>query len=108
MDMDSAAQKIITVGKLKMTLPAMITVIGGMVVGLITALAIGWLTGIMMIFVFFVAAYNINCATVGHCTTWAWTLTIIYLINVAIFVFSAGMGVLMNPKLNKLSKLSRK
>jgi len=99
--MDSAAQKIITVGKLKLTLPAMITVVGGMVVGLITALKFSWLAGIIMILVFFVAAYNINCATVGHCTTWAWVLTIIYLINVLIFLFSAAMGKLIKPKVGR-------
>jgi len=29
----------------------------------------------------FLAAYNSNCAVVGHCNTWAWTLVIVYGIN---------------------------
>ena len=29
----------------------------------------------------FLAAYNSNCAVVGHCDIWAWTLVVVYGVN---------------------------
>ena len=32
----------------------------------------------------FVQAYTINCTVVGHCDTWAWALTIVYILSAVI------------------------
>lgn len=78
MDIDSAAHRVVTVGKLQLTLPAAIVAASGFVVAIAMAWLVHPILGIAILPGFFLAAYNVNCVTVGHCTTWAWILTSIY------------------------------
>ena len=105
--MEAAAHQVVTIGKLQMTLPAAIVAVAGFVI----AVAVAWLVhpimGIAVLPGFFIAAYNVNCVTVGHCTTWAWILTSIYAFYTAILVIvmlSKIPGVLDPSKLSNKNK----
>ena len=39
------------------------------------------LPGLIVMAGAFLAAYNSNCAVLGHCDIWAWTLVIVYGVN---------------------------
>lgn len=75
----------VTVGSLTMTLPAAIIA----AIGVVSAVAMVLyhpgllLPSMVMLGVFFIAAYNINCTVVGHCETFAWILTLCFLVLLA-------------------------
>ena len=75
----------VTVGSLTMTLPAAIIA----AIGIVSAIAMVLyhpgllLPSMVMLGVFFIAAYNINCTVVGHCETFAWILTLCFLVLLA-------------------------
>jgi len=68
-----------------MTLPAAIIA----AIGVVSAVAMVLyhpgllLPSMVMLGVFFIAAYNINCTVVGHCETFAWILTLCFLVLLA-------------------------
>jgi hypothetical protein len=109
--MDANAHKIITVGQLKMTLPAFITAVCGFVAAVVISWKVNIMVGLVVLPSFFIASYNVNCATVGHCTTWAWILTTLYVIYVlfavgAVFVSHSINNTVFN-KLPMVKKYSR-
>jgi len=72
----------VTIGSLNITIPALITAISGLILGIILAFKINMYMGLILLPVILIAAYNVNCAIVGHCTTWAWILTGVYMLYV--------------------------
>lgn len=87
--MEKSAHKIITIGKLKLTLPSFITAVCGIFVGLVTSIKLNPFMGLVTVLPFLIAAYTVNCTIVGHCTTWAWVLTTLYVV----YVLSVFLGV---------------
>lgn len=74
----------VQVGSLKITRNALFTLSSGIVLSAIIMFAVpkvGVWIGLVTLLMFVLAAYNINCAVVGKCTTWALILTILYLIS---------------------------
>jgi len=68
-----------------MTLPAAIIAAVGVVSAITMVLYHPGLLmpSLVMLGVFFIAAYNVNCTVVGHCETFAWILTVCFLILLA-------------------------
>jgi hypothetical protein len=82
--------RIVTIGSLKLTLAAFITLLSGVVLALGIALLGGAFTfvSLYVLLLFVVIAYNVNCAQVGHCKVWAWFLTIVYVVYASIFTLA--------------------
>lgn len=55
------------------------------IIGALAAIFIAFkgfaLPGLIVMAGAFLAAYNSNCAVVGHCDMWAWTLVVVYGVN---------------------------
>ena len=87
--------KIIEIGSLRIALPSLITVIVGIVIGLVLIIALPnmWHLGIMTMASFFVSSYTINCSVVGRCFAWAWflmaVLTVAAVASSATLIFAA-------------------
>ena len=75
-----ATPKVILVGKFALTLPAFITAILGLVLGVAISFTMNLWAGLFIVAAFFLAAYNVNCAVVGKCVAWAWVLTGVYML----------------------------
>jgi uncharacterized membrane protein len=71
----------IQVGALKMTHQAFIIAVIGALTGIFAGLKGMAVPGLIVMAGAFLAAYNVNCTVVGHCDIWAWTLVVIYAIN---------------------------
>ena len=84
--------QVINIGKLQVTIPAFITAVCGLILGLVCAFKIHYIFALTIPLTFFIAAYNVNCTVVGHCNLWATILTVLYLINTAIFTYVAFFG----------------
>lgn len=76
----------VTVGDMKMTRAALITITSGLILSLCIAIFVphGIFISLFTFLGFIIAAYNVNCVYVGKCTTWALTLTVIYVVYVII------------------------
>lgn len=74
--------KTITVGSLRLALPAFITLVCGVImsIGLMITNPTMWVTSLLIMAVFIIAAYNVNCAIVGKCNAWAWVLVSVYIV----------------------------
>lgn len=70
--------KTVTVGRLQMTVPALVVAVLGALIGLGSIVHGQALTGFVFMFLFFLQSYTINCTVVGNCTTWAWVLAVAY------------------------------
>ncbi len=86
LEMDSSAYQIIQLGTLKMTLPSFITAVCGLVIGAVIGIKMHMITGLFVVAAAFLQAYTINCIVLGHCTTWAWILSSIYVLYAAIMI----------------------
>jgi hypothetical protein len=42
----------------------------------------GWAVGLLILPLFLLGAYSVNCMVVGDCVVWAWILTALYVVNV--------------------------
>jgi hypothetical protein len=62
----------------KVTQQAMIISIIGALAAIFISFKGFVLPGLIIMAGAFLAAYNSNCAVVGHCDIWAWTLVIVY------------------------------
>ena len=100
--MEASAHKVISIGKLNLTLPSFITAVCGIVVGIAASIKLNPFIGLIAVIPFLIAAYTVNCIVVGHCTTWAWVLTVLYVVNV-VSVF-LGVSFLDSTK-SRVSKL---
>ena len=76
--------KTITVGKLTMALPAFVIAVLGALTGVYSLMKGNSVVGLGLMLFLFVQAYTINCTVVGHCDTWAWALTIVYILSAVI------------------------
>jgi type III secretory pathway component EscU len=86
--------KMVSIGQLHITIASLITFCCGIIVALMLLFVgpYGIFMSVYVLLLFLVLAYNVNCAQVGHCNTWAWVLTAIYIfytvIAVILFVFN--------------------
>ena len=84
--------KMVSVGHLNMTLASFIVVVGGFLLAtVIIALSpssVGIFSALFILLGSVLSAYNINCAQLGHCQTWAWVLTTLYILGVILSMFS--------------------
>lgn len=78
--------KFITVFGHTVTLPSAITAALGFVLGLALSFMgkAMHVPALLLALTFFVAAYNMNCAVVGKCEAWAWTLFALYALVAAV------------------------
>jgi hypothetical protein len=44
----------------------------------------GWTLGLLILPLFLLGAYSVNCMVVGSCAVWAWILAALYVINVVL------------------------
>jgi len=71
---------------LKVTRAAFYTLVAGVVFALVVAFTTpvwGPIVAIVTLLIWMLAAYNVNCVQVGHCYTWGWVLTTVYLVTVS-------------------------
>lgn len=85
--MNLSADRIITVGSLQVTLPAFITAMTGIVLGLVSLFKGSKEVGLVFMLLLLLQSYSINCAVVGHCNSWAWFLAITAVLNTAGVVY---------------------
>ena len=79
---DLVPARFVKIGSLKLSMQAVVVAACGIVFGLVVGLTYNVVVGLIAILPFFMGAYTVNCTVVGHCTVWAWILTIVYVINV--------------------------
>lgn len=104
--MDSSAKRIVSIGKLQMTLPSVMVAITGFATALVIAWKVHPIMGLAILPGFFLAAYNVKCVTVGQCTTWAWILTSMYIFYAGIvFVMALTKSFVMSAAFDKTMKL---
>jgi len=103
--LDKIAHKVITIGKLKLTLPSLITLVCGVAIAAVFAIKVSPLMGLGVMLPFLLAAYNVNCTVVGHCSAWAMVLALCYMVyalSVVVLVAfvkpSSGMKSMNNVK----------
>jgi hypothetical protein len=77
---DKYAHKVIMIGKLKLTLPSLITLVCGAVIATVFAIKISPIMGLGVMLPFLLATYNVNCTVVGHCSAWAMVLALFYVV----------------------------
>lgn len=68
-------------GSLKITQQAFIISLIGLIAGVFIAFKGMAVAGLVIMAGAFIAAYNANCAVVGKCRMWAWTLVVVYGVN---------------------------
>ena len=75
--------KTVTVFGVTMSLTAFIVALTGIILALAIVMAVPsiWPAGLMIMLVFFLGAYIVNCTVYGHCKVLAWVLTVLYVIN---------------------------
>jgi len=70
----------------KVTRAAFLTLIAFIVVSIAIAFVVpvwGPITGLILLIIGMILAYNVNCVQVGHCYAWGWILAVFYLIYAA-------------------------
>lgn len=81
----------ISVGALRVTLPAFIVLIAGLVLATVIAFTlpkVGIAFSLFLLLSAVITAYNINCVQVGHCVAWGWFLAIV---NVVYFILMIAL-----------------
>jgi hypothetical protein len=76
---------------IKLTRAAFYTLFAGLILSIVIAFTLpvyGPLIGIVVLFVWMLVAYNLNCVQVGHCNNWAWILTVFYLVYIGFAIFA--------------------
>jgi len=104
---------VIKIGSMKMTRAAAATLVSGLILSCIAAYTstTGALVGIPMFLAFCIAAYNVNCASVGHCDIWAMFLACIYVLYAVvnlILLFAVGPEAMKKIKTAAAAARSRK
>lgn len=86
--------KTVTVFGVTMSLTAFIVALTGIILALAVVMAVPsiWPAGLLIMLVFFLGAYIVNCTVYGHCKVLAWVLTVLYLIN-AVSMFALATTV---------------
>lgn len=94
-------------GELSISLASFLTLLSGFIVAVLIMFASKktFVLGLTTFLVFCVVAYNVNCVQLGHCNTYAWILTILYMGYAAIFalLFFRNKSA-FNKKLNSMKK----
>jgi hypothetical protein len=96
--------RIITIGKVKISLPSLVMVVAGIIVSLIVSLSVNVWFGLGLLPVFLLSAYNVNCSIVGHCVLWAWVLVSIFLLQLLSYI----MIIMMSSKKDLKRLFSKK
>jgi hypothetical protein len=86
--------KTVTVFGVTMSLTAFIVALTGIILALAVVMAVPsiWPAGLVIMLVFFLGAYIVNCTVYGHCKVLAWVLTVLYMIN-AVSMFALATTV---------------
>ena len=92
--MTFSADRIISVGSLKMVLPAFVVALSAVLVAIFLAFKGQSVVALGLMFGMFVNAYTINCTVIGQCNTWAWVLAVVYSLT-ALMVMKAPMMKMM-------------
>jgi len=71
----------ISFGPLKVTQQAFFIALIGLAISIFMAAKGLAMPALIVLAGAFLAAYNANCTVIGHCDMWAWTLFIIYALN---------------------------
>ena len=97
--MPVAAPKMITVGKIQLTMPAFLVFAFGTIlfgISVISAISSGKFMLVMPAILvyggFLLGSYQVNCLTVGSCNLLAWFYGIFYAISTGITIFAVMMG----------------
>jgi len=97
----------IEIAGVKMTKGTLAILVVGFVLAIIATLALpnGWIMGLFILLASFLVGYIQNCVVVGHCTTLAVFLLVIYIFN-AISTMAAVM--ILKGTLKNLKSVGRK
>lgn len=105
-DDDNRNVKMMNIGDIKISRAAFLTLIAGIILSTVIAITIpgvGPIIGLVLLLLWMLITYNINCVQVGHCNKWAWILTTFYLVYVGFAVM-----LLINKKDMFIAKFSPK
>ena len=97
----------ISIGKFKITVSAFTTLCVGVVACIVMFFMgkLGMIFSIVILVSSSIAAYNINCAQLGHCSVWAWILVALNAFWVYMFIIRF---ILMKSTLPTLIKKAKK
>jgi hypothetical protein len=86
--------KTVTVFGVTMSLTAFIVALTGIILALAIVMTVPsiWPASLVIMLVFFLGAYIVNCTVYGHCKVLAWVLTVLYAIN-AVSIFALATTV---------------
>ena len=101
------AKRTVKIGDIEICYPAFVTLICGFIVFVVLALNEQIILSIFTLALFMLTTYNVNCVVVGNCTTWAWILMFIYVINVLTVVGAASAYNKMKYSMAALNNSSR-
>lgn len=105
MEYDSKKPKMIKVGKIEMTRASFIVLLVGICTSVACLIIAPNLVGVIMAIYFLLSvilvAYNINCTQLGKCYTWAWILTVVYILGAVLSVIKI---VKMKSNMNDMIK----
>lgn len=95
-------EKVISIGKLKITLPAFIILVTGLtaVLFIILLAPYFWFVALYLLFVVLVSTYAVNCTIVGKCRIYAWIVCAVAILS---YVFVVISLVLRVRELNRMS-----
>lgn len=81
-EMNEFAKRTVQIGSIKVCYPAFVTLICGLIISILISASGQLVLGVLTFGVFLLTTYNVNCAVVGNCTTWAWVLMCVYIFYV--------------------------
>ena len=84
--------KTVVVGNLTISLASVIVLVSAIILSIVLMFAspYGFIASLGVLLGGTLAAYNVNCAQVGQCHTWAWILTSFYVVY-AVFIVAMGL-----------------
>ena len=105
--MNEFAKRTVIIGDVEICYPAFVTLLCGLIVGVLLAANGHIILGIFTFGMFLVTTYNVNCVVVGNCTTWAWILMFIYIFYVLTVVGAASAYSDMKSKMIAVGSMNK-
>ena len=95
--------EVISFANLRLTRASLVTFLAGFITAVISMVLKPnlWPVSLYLMLLSIVAAYNQNCAVVGHCNTWALIMFGVFLLTVALNLFVAFSGKSSNIVIKK-------
>ena len=106
-EMADFAKRTVKIGKIEICYPAFVTLLCGLIVGVLLAANGHFVLGIFTFGLFLVTTYNVNCVVVGNCTTWAWILMFIYIFYVLTVIGAASAYSDMKSRMMSVGSMSK-